>query len=174
MNDLFERLSHIDDIKIANSHNVIIKLEIDKIEHSELYSIHGLYIRPGDFELPTLLFQLNSKQNEYDEILSVDQLRQLLYEELDKIYRCSRCSSVYVGIGEMNDNECPTCLLEIDYINSRPLAGCKCGLCDSVHWKCYTKKINCCKSGIRLCLGCHLKIDQMGFCPYCKNPYEYV
>jgi hypothetical protein len=171
MNNFFERLLNVDPVRIATKYNVIVHLDVEKTSENE-YSVDGLYISTQNFDLPKVLFQISS--NDQEEKMNPTELKDKLYEELDRIRRCGRCSTVYIDKENVNSeiSDCATCELELDYIKSRAESfSFRCGLCDQIHWRYYGKKSQCCKSP-RLCVGCCGKICEMGFCSYCKAPID--
>lgn len=166
---LFEKLLKEDTIKVATRFNVIVSLEIEKIKEN-CYSIDCLH-NPPTFNLPVVLFQITSQQ-ENGNVLSIDELKSALYEELDKIKKCTRCFKIHQTTDETSEVNCPTCELELDYIDSRKhfkKSHFHCGLCSNIYWSYFGRKASCCKGDI-LCMVCIEKVIEFGFCSYCRTP----
>jgi hypothetical protein len=177
MTDFFERLLNNDSIKLSTRYCVVVSLEISKLEKDNTYSIDCIHNNNNDFSLPSVLFQISSLQNQTKNILSPDELKDLLYFELDKIRKCSRCGKVYQNENTEYDGlcNCSVCDLELDYIQTRKDKGksssFQCGLCCHTYWNWFGKKSSCCK-GERTCLLCVEKVVDHGFCPYCRTPVD--
>lgn len=175
ISNVFEKLLD-EEIKISTRYGIVVNLDIEKLNVPECYSIDCLYNshHSSNFNLSKVLFQINSMQN--GDSISPNELKLILYHELDKIRKCNRCSKVYQSNEEYSElNQCATCELELDYIdtrkNSKVNNSFECGLCNQVYWKWFGKQLKCC-SAPRVCLICSEKVLEYGFCPYCKSPID--
>jgi hypothetical protein len=175
MDDCFEKLLNLDQIRIATKHNVIVSLDIEKLNKPNAYSIDCLYKSAElmNYDIEKVLFQINSYDGEL--IINPTELKQKLYKELNKVRRCNRCSKVYMNDKIITDHilNCQECELELDYIEteSDKNDSYECGLCHQKYWSYFGKKSSCCNSP-RLCFVCCSKIISYGFCCYCKRPVD--